>query len=73
MATKKEVKPAKLCYEHIGGKLGMLLMDLFIEKKWIAKDDPKDKHYFITDKGQKEFSKMGIDLSQIASEKKPQI
>jgi DNA-binding PadR family transcriptional regulator len=69
MATKKEVKPAKLCYEHIGGKLGMLLMNSFIEKEWIAKDDPKDKHYFITGKGQKEFSKMGIDLSRIESEK----
>jgi DNA-binding PadR family transcriptional regulator len=69
MATTKEIKPAKLCFEHIGGKLGMLLMDTFIEKNWIAKNKPKDKYYYITDKGQKEFAKMGIDLSQIESEK----
>jgi DNA-binding PadR family transcriptional regulator len=69
MKTMKESKPAKICFEHIGGKLGMLLMDTFIEKNWIAKDNPKDKHYYITDKGQKEFTKMGIDLSQIESER----
>ncbi len=51
METTKEVKPAKLCFEHIGGKLGMLLMDLFKEKKWIAKNKSRDKHFYITDKG----------------------
>lgn len=30
-------KPAKLCYEHLGGKLGQLLKETFIEKNWIAK------------------------------------
>jgi hypothetical protein len=65
----KEVKPAKLCFEHIGGKLGMLLMELFKEKNWIAKNTSKDKHYYITDQGQKELTKMGIDLSQIGNEK----
>ena len=69
MTTIKEIKPAKLCFEHIGGKLGMLLLNTFIEKKWIAKEDPIDKHFYITDKGQKEFTKMGLDLSQIKSEK----
>jgi len=69
MAITKEIKPAKLCFEHIGGKLGMLLMETFIEKNWIAKNNPDDKHFYITDKGQKEFTKMGLDLSQIKSER----
>jgi DNA-binding PadR family transcriptional regulator len=69
MTATKDIKPAKLCFEHIGGKLGMLLLDTFIEKSWIAKENPTDKHYYITDKGQKEFTKMGLDLSQIKSEK----
>ncbi len=66
MATTKEIKPVKLCYEHIGGKLGMLLMECFIEKGWIMKTD-EEKLFYITDKGQKEFTKLGIDLSQIKS------
>ncbi len=69
MTTPKQILPAKLCYEHIGGKLGMLLLAAFVEKKWIAKTNPGDKHFFITDEGRKGFAKMGIDLSQIKREK----
>lgn len=61
-------KPAKICYEHIGGKLGQLLVENFAEKGWIAKSKPTDKHFYITDLGQKEFEKLGIDISQIKSE-----
>ncbi|WP_281309992.1 ArsR family transcriptional regulator [Flavobacterium flavigenum] len=64
--TKK--KPAKTCYNHIGGKLGTLLFDQFISKGWIEKEKFSDKHFFITEKGEKEFTKLGIDLSQIQSE-----
>jgi DNA-binding PadR family transcriptional regulator len=62
------VKPAKMCYEHIGGKLGQLLAETFIEKGWIAKNKPTDKHFYITNLGEKEFGKLGLDLSQIKSE-----
>lgn len=61
-------KPAKSCYEHIGGKLGELLMEHFIAKGWITKDNSADKHFYITEKGEREFSNLGIDLSQIKSE-----
>ena len=60
-------KPAKRCYEHIGGKLGELLMEQFIVKGWISKDGSADKHFYITEKGEREFSILGIDLSQIKS------
>jgi len=62
-------KPAKMCYEHIGGKLGQLLVENFTDKGWIAKNKPTDKHFYITDLGQKEFEKLGIDLTQIKEEK----
>ncbi|OMQ11737.1 ArsR family transcriptional regulator [[Flexibacter] sp. ATCC 35103] len=61
-------KPAKMCYEHIGGKLGQLLLENFADKGWIAKNKPTDKNFYITDLGQKEFVKLGIDVSQIKSE-----
>jgi len=61
-------KPAKLCFEHIGGKLGELLLDAFAQKQWIAKQTPASKHFYITEKGEREFSKLGIDISQIKSE-----
>lgn len=68
MSKSDNRKPAKTCYEHIGGKLGQLLLEQFVEKGWIAKDNPIDRHYYITEKGQKEFTKLGVDLSQIQPE-----
>jgi hypothetical protein len=68
MAIKKATIPAKACYSHIGGKLGMMLMETFIEKDWIRKKNPKDKHFFVTQKGKKEFTNLGVDLSRIELE-----
>lgn len=67
MSKTLDRKPAKVCYEHIGGKLGMLLLEQFIAKDWLAKEKPDDKNFYITDKGILEFTKLGIDLSQIKS------
>lgn len=63
-----KIKPAKMCYEHIGGKLGQLLAVTFAEKGWIAKKSPTDKHFYFTDLGQIEFTKLGIDLTTIKAE-----
>lgn len=68
MTKKTTVKPAKICYDHIGGKLGAMLLKMCIEQRWIQKVDPADKHFFITEKGQTEFTRLGLDLSQITSE-----
>lgn len=61
-------KPAKTCYSHLGGKLGTLLLENFITKKWIAKDNATAKHFYITDLGIAEFTKLGIDVSEIKEE-----
>jgi len=70
MKKSDAIKPAKTCYTHLGGKLGTLLMEAFVDKGWIAKQDPGDKHYYITAKGEKEFTRLGIDLSQIKAEER---
>jgi hypothetical protein len=64
----KEELPAKVCYSHIGGKLGALLMEAFHDKGWIARHKATDKHFYITEVGMKEFRKLGIDLSEIKAE-----
>ena len=59
--------PAKLCYSHIGGKLGSLLMEQFIVKGWLMRH--MDEHsYYITEQGKQAFAAMGIDLSLIRPE-----
>ena len=61
-------KPAKTCYSHLGGKLGMLLLEQFIEKAGLQKKKAADKNYYITPTGEKEFTKLGVDLSLIKEE-----
>lgn len=68
MESKQNIKPAKKCYEHLGGKLGELLLETFADKNWIAKKEPSDKHFYITELGEKEFAKLGVDLTKIKSE-----
>lgn len=67
MTKKTTTKPAKLCYDHIGGKLGEMLLKVFIDQAWLQKANPADKHFFITEKGKTEFTRLGLDLSQITS------
>lgn len=68
MDQSTDRKPAKICYEHIGGKLGQLLLEQFVMKGWIAKDAPTDRNYYITEKGLEELTKLGLDLSRIKPE-----
>lgn len=65
MDRKTGKKQAKLCYEHIGGKLGELLFQSFIAKGWLIKDELGKKDFYITEKGAKGFSELGLDLSQL--------
>lgn len=69
MEKLNEHRPAKTCFSHIGGKLGMLLMEQFIEKGWIVKENSNAKHFYITEIGEREFAKLGVDISQIKQEK----
>lgn len=68
MLANKEIISAKACYEHLGGKLGQLLMNAFIENNWIAKENPSDKHFYVTDLGKKQFAEIGVNLLEIKSE-----
>ena len=38
---KKKIKPAKKCYEHLGGKLGELLLETLPTKNGLPKTIPK--------------------------------
>jgi hypothetical protein len=69
MAKQTDQIPAKMCYSHIGGKLGTLLMETFLDKGWLKKNADDDKHFHVTSKGETEFKKLGVDVSQIRTEK----
>lgn len=60
--------PVKPCYSHIGGRLGNLLMEQFIENGWIKKSVINERMFIVTVKGKKAFKEMGVDLSLIPQE-----
>ncbi|RZK43326.1 MAG: ArsR family transcriptional regulator [Pedobacter sp.] len=62
------MKPAKICYDHIGGKLGSLFMEKCIAEGWIKQTERSAHLFQITEKGTEEFQKLGLDLSQIKEE-----
>ncbi|HEX3025503.1 MAG TPA: hypothetical protein VHP12_09845 [Chitinophagaceae bacterium] len=64
----KKLIPAKLCYSHIGGRLGGLLTKHYINKGWIKQVENNERLYYVTPKGKKAFTEMGIDLSLIPEE-----
>jgi predicted transcriptional regulator len=61
MEKGKEIKGRK-CYDHLGGKLGAILLNNLLEKNWIKLEEDKTTVYIITEKGKKEFKKMGIEI-----------
>lgn len=57
----KELKGRK-CYGHLGGKLGERLFARLIEMEWLKLEEGKSTVYEITEKGYKEFEKLGVKL-----------
>ncbi|HTN46059.1 MAG TPA: hypothetical protein VL098_06885 [Flavipsychrobacter sp.] len=56
---------AKTCYSRSAASSDRSLPEAFVEKEWLARRQATDNHYFITEKGKKEFSKPGVYLIQI--------
>lgn len=66
--TPSKAIPVKLCYSHIGGRLGSIMTEHYIEKGWIKQSADNERLYYVTAKGKKIFTEMGIDLSLIPEE-----
>lgn len=63
--VRNESTQAKLCFEHIGGKLGEWLLDHYLRRGWLVKEHPADKTLTITKKGKAAFRKMGVDTDRL--------
>ena len=45
-----------------------MLTELYLEKGWIKQTEENERMYYITPKGKKSFTDMGVDLSLIPEE-----
>ena len=61
MEKSKEIKGRK-CYDHLGGKLGAILLNNLLENNWIELEEDKTTVYIVTEKGKEKLKKMGIEI-----------
>lgn len=54
----------KRCYDHLGGKLGAALLELYLSKGWIESEEGKEKGtvYILTGEGAAAFSELGLQV-----------
>ena len=65
-STPSRLRAARTCYDHMAGKVGVLLHDRFKALGWLAgcnaEDNANDNGYDLTPNGTKAFEALGIDI-----------
>jgi DNA-binding transcriptional ArsR family regulator len=66
-STPSRLRAARTCYDHMAGRVGVLLHDRFQALGWLAaashaKGNAKDNAYDLTINGTKAFEALGIDI-----------
>ena len=62
-----ELRDARMCYDHLAGRLGVLVCDALIERKLI---EPAKRDFTLTRKGAKFCENLGLDLETIRSQRR---
>jgi DNA-binding transcriptional ArsR family regulator len=63
--TPVRLRLARTCYDHIAGRLGVLLHDRFRAAGWISANSTAP--YDVTAEGERVFRSLGIDFTEIRS------
>jgi DNA-binding transcriptional ArsR family regulator len=59
----KPLRDARMCYDHLAGRLGVSLAETFLERDWVSLHD---RDFSLTEEGRKKFEKyLRIDWSSI--------
>ncbi len=61
------IKYCRTCYDHLAGKVGVLLTDSLLQQKIIS---AKDRNFEVTAKGQKWFSGLGISIDDLKQQRR---
>lgn len=65
--TLEPIYIARSCYDHVAGRVGVLLADTLQDRDWLI---PDGKDFKITAKGNKEFAHFGIDLTSLEKQRR---
>jgi DNA-binding transcriptional ArsR family regulator len=63
--TPSRLRAARTCYDHMAGRVGVLLHDRFKALGWLAGSKAADNAYDLTPNGTKAFEALGIDIGAI--------
>jgi DNA-binding transcriptional ArsR family regulator len=70
-STPTTLRTARTCYDHLAGKLGVLLHDRLLERGWIAPTlGSKPMSYEVTMSGMKALGAAGIDAAAAATSRR---
>lgn len=61
MRPKRELL-ARRCYDHLGGRLGAALLELYLKNGWIVQEPGKTGAYRLTAEGRRAFAGLGLEL-----------
>ena len=62
------MRQARTCYDHMAGRLAVAITDALTSRDLIVVED---RSGFITDKGRKFFSQIGLDIDPVAKSTRP--
>lgn len=65
--NKNDIKFCRTCYDHLAGKVGVLIVDKLVSRKII---ELKDKTFIVTNNGNAFFSDFGLDLIELQKQKR---
>jgi DNA-binding transcriptional ArsR family regulator len=59
---------ARLCYDHLAGKVGVAILDALLSAKWLQ---PSDEGFVASAKGTEGFRHVGIEVDLVRSGRRP--
>jgi DNA-binding transcriptional ArsR family regulator len=60
--TPNRLCAARTCYDHMAGRVGVLLHDRLYTLKWLSEVSNNDTAYELTSTGTKAFESLGVDI-----------
>jgi DNA-binding transcriptional ArsR family regulator len=61
------LRSARTCYDHLAGRLGVALLDSFLERRWLVR---AAAGYSVTTSGQRAFRSAGVDVNGLKSQRR---
>jgi DNA-binding transcriptional ArsR family regulator len=65
------LRKARVCYDHLAGELGVLIFDSLRERHLLSVSKEGNAAPELTEKGQRYFRDLGIDVQALAHERRP--